>query len=255
MVTVKQVYDELNKFAPFENKAPWDNIGLLTGSFEHQVSKAVVTLDVDRAAIDRAIETDSTLIISHHPAFFDGLKRITEGPGYEGLAYKLVSHNIDVISAHTNLDAAEGGINDCLADILGMNNPRPFLEDGVMLGRFGKVNFKDVYDYIRTIKQKLNAPVVRYILNKEKIEKVASVCGSGSSGLYAAHTLGCDTLITGDCKYSTFKTAEVLGMNLLDFGHFETEYIIIKPLIEKLKSAFSQLDFYSGASESAVKII
>ena len=55
MVTVKQIYDELNKFTPFENKAPWDNVGLLIGSFEHQLSKAVVTLDVDRAAIDLSL--------------------------------------------------------------------------------------------------------------------------------------------------------------------------------------------------------
>ena len=255
MVTVKQIFDKLNNIAPFANKAPWDNIGLLIGSYKNPVERAVVSLDVDNEAIDKAIETKSTLIISHHPAFFDGLKHITEGTGYEGLAFRLISNKIDVICAHTNLDAAKGGINDYFAQILQMQDPQPFLEDGVLLGRFGNVETENILEYIKHIKAKLNCAVVRYALCSNKIKKVASVCGSGSSGLVEAYKLGCDTLITGDCKYSSFKTAQVLGMNLIDFGHFETEYIIIKPLIEKLKSAFEQIEFYPGSSESAVKII
>ena len=121
-VTVGEIVKVLNTWAPLELKESWDNPGLLIGNPDEPVDKVLVTLDVMMDTVDYAVEQGVKLIVSHHPVIFDGLKSLRTDT-YNGAMYqKLLAHHIAVYSAHTNLDSADGGVNDVLANLLGLTD-------------------------------------------------------------------------------------------------------------------------------------
>ena len=121
-VTVGEIVNVLNTWAPLSLKESWDNPGLLIGNPDETVDKLLVTLDVMMDTVDYAIEQGVTMIVSHHPVIFDGLKSLRTDT-YNGAMYqKLLTHHIAVYSAHTNLDSADGGVNDVLAGLLGLTD-------------------------------------------------------------------------------------------------------------------------------------
>ena len=116
--TVGDVYRLIDQFAPFSLAEDWDNPGLLVGSPDLTVTKALLAMDVTPAVIEEAAKTGAELIVTHHPVIFSPIKRVEAG----SIVYNLIRNGISVISAHTNLDIAEGGVNDCLAECLGLCN-------------------------------------------------------------------------------------------------------------------------------------
>ena len=116
MRTVGEIYSELNKIAPFSLADKWDNSGLLTGNSDNSVKKVLLCLDITDSIVNEAIKKGAEVIISHHPVIFDPLKSIDS----DTVIAKLVRNNISAICAHTNLDIAKGGINDMIADMLGL---------------------------------------------------------------------------------------------------------------------------------------
>ena len=132
-VTVQQILGLLQTLAPPELACSWDNVGLLVDA-DTPVSRVLTTLDITAAVVQEAAENDCQLIVSHHPVIFDPLKRIGAGD----VPALLLKNNISAICMHTNLDAAPGGVNDTLADLLGMQREgrRNFAED---CGRIGPV--------------------------------------------------------------------------------------------------------------------
>lgn len=131
-VTVGEIVKVLKQWAPLSLKESWDNPGLLIGDPNEEVDKVMTTLDVMMDTVDYAIAHDIHFIISHHPVIFKGLKSIRTDT-YSGKMYqKLLAHQITVFSAHTNLDSADGGVNDVLAGLLGLQNLKglvPVAED------------------------------------------------------------------------------------------------------------------------------
>lgn len=126
-VTVGEIVKVLNTWAPLELKESWDNPGLLIGNPAEKVDKVLVTLDVMTETVDYAIEQGVTMIVSHHPVIFDGLKSLRTDT-YDGAMYqKLLAHHIAVYSGHTNLDSADGGVNDVLANLLGLTDIEGFV--------------------------------------------------------------------------------------------------------------------------------
>ena len=130
--TVGEIVNVLKGWAPLSLKESWDNPGLLIGSPDEKVDKLMVTLDVMMGTVDYAIEHGIQMIVSHHPVIFDGLKSLRTDT-YSGRLYqKLLAHHISVYSAHTNLDSADGGVNDVLARLLGLTDLKglvPVAED------------------------------------------------------------------------------------------------------------------------------
>ena len=117
-MTVNDIYAYLNEFCPFDTACDFDNVGLLVGDKNANVTKAIIALDCTLDAVNQAIETGAELIITHHPIIFSPLKSVTA----ESTVYRLIKNNISVISAHTNLDIAYGGVNDCLAATLNLRD-------------------------------------------------------------------------------------------------------------------------------------
>ena len=249
--TVSDVIDFLWQIAPPERKMDFDNVGLLVGSAGVMVSRILVSLDITDEVIGEAEELGAELIVSHHPLFFS-LKTVTDGEPEGRKILRLARNSISAICMHTNLDAADGGVNDALAAVLGLCNPRFAVPEGTDRSgrpysclRYGELEREtDFSEYLTAVKKALNANGLRFVSSGSKVRRVAVLGGSGGSYLKAAVEAGCDTLLTADVKYSVFLEAKEAGVNLIDGDHFCTENVIVPVLAGKLRERFEGTNVY-----------
>lgn len=240
---VKEILNLINSFAPTNTALSYDNTGLLVGNPEQNVTKAVVCLDATPDAVGFAIKNSAELIITHHPIIFEGLKSVTEG----SVVYDCIKNGISVISAHTNLDVAEGGVNDCLAKALGLKNITAVTDDEGFSFRKGTLDEEmSAEGFARYIKSRLGG-VVRFTDSKKPIKTVAVCGGSGGSELELAITVA-DALVTADVKHSVLVLANEKNFSIFDAGHFHTENVVINPLAERLSKMAENIEFipFSG---------
>lgn len=127
-ITNSQVFQIMEKWAPKDLAYDWDNVGLQIGSFHKPVQKIMVTLDVLESVVEEAIDKEVDLIIAHHPFMFKPMKQINTDSPQGRTVRKLLQHDITVYASHTNLDAAEGGVNDMLFDLLGVSSREPLVK-------------------------------------------------------------------------------------------------------------------------------
>lgn len=130
MVTAKQIIESMERWAPPHYAESWDNVGLMVGSKQREVSKIITSLDITPEVVDYAISEQAQMIISHHPFIFKGIKSLNLDSPQGHVIEKLIKNDIVVYSAHTNLDIAEGGLNDMLASRLGLVNVKGFVPTG-----------------------------------------------------------------------------------------------------------------------------
>ncbi|MFC2948374.1 Nif3-like dinuclear metal center hexameric protein [Virgibacillus sediminis] len=124
------IFELIEKWTPKQLAYDWDNVGLQVGSPHKEVKKIMVTLDVLESVVDEAIEKGADLIIAHHPLLFKELKEIDTSTPKGRVVKKLIQHDISVYAAHTNLDAAHGGINDLLCEALSVHPDEVLVETG-----------------------------------------------------------------------------------------------------------------------------
>jgi putative NIF3 family GTP cyclohydrolase 1 type 2 len=153
----------------------------------------------------------------------------------------LCRHSISHICAHTNLDCAEGGVNDVLASTLGLSNIRPVEGDSWGMLRMGEVTEQDLTAFLATVKETLHCEGLRYCDGGKKVHTVGVGGGGCADGLMTAINAGCDTFITSDIKYNTFWDAYEQSLNLIDAGHFATENPVISRLAAKIQTAFPEI--------------
>lgn len=237
MSTVNEILAFLETVAPAASKMDWDNVGLLCGSRKREVSKILVALDPFEDAAEEAVEIGADLIVTHHPLIFQPVKNVTDDTSIGRVILTLAKHDISAINAHTNLDVAEGGVNDVLAQVLGLQNVE--VVPGGLL-RIGDVNAQPVESFLEHVKNTLGCPGLRYVGSGE-VHRVAVGGGACGSELMDAVDAGCDTFVTSDIKYNTFWDAHDLGINLIDAGHFYTENPVCKIFADKLSAAFPQI--------------
>ena len=238
MITVKDVLTYLETVAPPSMKMEWDNIGLLCGKNDQPVNKVLVALDPLESVCKEAAIEGADLIVTHHPLILGGLQSVTDESSAGRAILFLASHNISAVNAHTNLDCAPGGVNDVLAEILGLSDIQ-VIEPGLL--RQGTVQKQPLEAFLADIKAKLNCPGLRYVNCGKPACKVAVGGGSCASELFAVMTAGCDTFVTADVKYNQFWDAKELGINLIDAGHFYTENPICQILQAKLQTNFPEI--------------
>lgn len=238
-MTVKDIFDFLNRIAPVNTACNFDNVGILVGDPSAEVSGAVVALDCTASAIKAAIKNNCELIITHHPVIFDPLKTVLAG----NTVFELVKNGISVISMHTNLDIAVSGVNDCLCYALEFNNfeKRP-ANDGYLLN-FTELDTPVSADELaRHIKEKLGGSV-KFTDSGKSIKKIALCSGSGGGYIFDTAVSGCDALITADVKHNIFIDSERLGISVFDAGHFNTEDVVTEPLKDLLSQEFKDIRF------------
>ena len=249
MPRVKDVVSYFTQLIPPEMKTDSDNVGLLVGLNGADVKKALIALDITEDVIDEAIRVNAQMIFSHHPIFFD-LKQINDDSLVGRKIIKMLANGISGFCQHTNLDCVSGGVNDTLADKLGviiegyLEGPHYTLNGKEYgMGRFGRLSSPvDFEDYLCDLKFTLNSAGLRYHNAGRQVSKVALCGGSGGEYIDKAIALGCDTLVTSDIKYHQFLAAKEMGLNLIDADHFCTENVVVPVLAKMLKNAFPEIE-------------
>ena len=248
MITVADILNYLDTLAPRSMKMDWDNVGLLCGSKNSPVNTILVALDPFDAVCEEAISVGAELIITHHGLIFQPLKSITDDTAIGRRILTLCQHGISAINAHTNLDCAPNGVNDCLAKRLGLDHieviePMGIDEEGRQWGllRMGEVTEQPLSDFLSTVKYNLGCDGLRYVDGGQPVRKVAVGGGACAGEMMAALRAGCDTFVTADVKYNQFWDARDLGLNLIDAGHYPTENPIVFMLARKLAETFPEL--------------
>ena len=148
MLKVKDVYGWVDEIAPFDKAESWDNVGLLCGSMENEVQAIFCALELNDEVLDTAFEKGCSLIVTHHPILFGGRKNLCEDTAEGRLLCRLVRAHMNLIAAHTNYDVAAGGVNDCLAEALGLTNVTGEMRyhDAVSLAAEGLVTMQAGHD-------------------------------------------------------------------------------------------------------------
>ena len=235
-MTVKNIFEYLNGLYPVDNACDFDNPGLLVGDPDTTVTKALVSLDCTLDTVKKAIDTGCELVITHHPVIFAPLKNVLAG----SIVYELIKNNIAVISMHTNLDMGNGGVNDCLCDVLELQNICAVTADDGFILKSGTLSPISAESLAEKIKSKLGG-CVKFVDGGKPIEKVLVCSGSGGEFLKEAIKNGFDALVTADVKHHEFLQAADNGISLFDAGHFNTEDIVLEPLSKKLNQKYPQL--------------
>lgn len=248
MATVNDIYDFLQSLAPEYMKEEWDNVGLLCGRRDREVGKILIALDPFCHVCQEAVETGADLLVTHHPLIFDPLRAVNTDTEVGESVLLLAENGIAAINAHTNLDLAPGGVNDVLAETLGLGeievvNPVGEREDGEPYGllRAGWVEEMPLEEFLASVKESLGTPVLRFADGGKNVSRVCVGGGSCGGALYEAVEAGCDTFVTADVKYNQFWDAQRLGLNLIDAGHFYTENPVCFYLADKLRQAFPEI--------------
>ncbi len=244
MAKVKDFYGYLNSIAPFETQEGWDNSGMLVGDMNAEVKKAAVVLDITHEEIKKAKAIGADLIISHHPVIFNPIKSVTRG----SVPYELVASSINALCCHTPLDIADGGTNDSLAELLGIEVTRT--EDPIL--RLGTVEPTTAENLAGKIAKTLNTKV-RYADAGRKIEKIAICTGAGCSLIEAAGEI--DAFITGDASHHNFLDCIQAGITLIAAGHYETEIVVVPVLVKKLQAQFPDIEIIDIKQENPIKFI
>lgn len=246
MTTVNEIFDKLCELAPLALQLENDNAGFLLGRGDAPVERVLLSLDVTDEVAEEAIARGAQLIISHHPAIFEERKSLTDREVKNRKLLRLLENRIAVISMHTNLDIAAGGVNDVLIELLGATNEGCF--DRENCGRMGRLQKPVPFaEFLALCKDKLQTRGLRYYDAGRPAEHIAVLGGSVGSSLIEAWQAGCDTYVTADVKYSVFLQARELGINLIDGDHFCTENPVIPVLAQKLREAFPETLFIVSA--------
>lgn len=247
MTTIHDIASAMESLAPLELAEKWDNVGLLVGKYDAQVKRVMIALDMDSKTALEAVEKKADLVITHHPIMLEPINRITDRTARGPIIMQLIKHDVAMYAAHTNLDSADGGVNDILAERLGLldveklwtqgfdgNARTGFLQKQMSLGEF-----------CTFVKERLNSAVIKCVGDKDKqVKKVALCGGSGAFMLKAAFESSCDVLLTGEAKYHDEQAAYELGIALVEAGHYETEAVVCEAIKEYLQSKFKDVEIF-----------
>ena len=241
MPSIQEIYERLCLWAPPETQMDFDNSGFLLGHGERAVTRVLLSLDITAPVIEEAAAWGAELIVSHHPLIFHPLRSLHEA-GEGGRALRLAEKGIAAICMHTNLDIAQGGVNDVLIRLLGAEPEAALDPEGC--GRVGTLpEAMPLCDFLARCKKRLGAEGLRYVDGGRPVRRLAVMGGSGGSALGCAVAMGCDSYVTADVKHDVFLEAAELGVSLIDAGHFCTENPVIPALCARLREAFPDVDF------------
>ena len=249
MVNTNEMFEYLNTLAPFSYQMDFDNSGFVVGDGNKEVRHVLVALDITEDVITEAEALGADLIVSHHPLIFHKLFAVRAEDPTGHKVMRLIRAGISAICLHTNLDIAEGGVNDALmealdADVTDILEPAGTDADGQPLGcgRIGVLNQEMTLEqFLAFVTERLQVSGVRYVAGKHSVHRIAVCGGSGGSMLELANAAGCDTFVTADVKYDRFLTAKELGINLIDADHFCTENVVVPKLAQAISKRFPQL--------------
>ncbi len=232
---LSEIYKIIEANYPRELAMAWDNPGILAGKPEQEISTVLVTLDITPSVVREAVSAGAELILSHHPLIFGGVNNFYEDNFKNEMYAEIIRNNIAVISAHTNMDCAEQGINQRLAELLGFKNIE-VLEDDTQLGRVGEIEETTIAEFAEKLKSLLGTPFLKLAGDADrKITRVAIGSGSCGESYPVAVKKRAELFVTADVKYHIALDAAESGIAVIDAGHYPTEIIVMDMFKEILK--------------------
>lgn len=230
MARLKEIYDCIDRIAPFSSAMEFDNVGILVGDDSVDVNRALISLDITPAVIEEAKSKNCNLIISHHPVIFEPLRELN----CSAIPYLLARENILALCCHTNLDLTpHGGVNIALGEKLGLRDIKGEQEygEGYLIYSGVLKNELEPEDFAKYVKEKLGSSVVRYSAGSRKVQKVSFVAGAAGEWAKDAVKYG-DAYICGEMKHHEELEAAELDITVVSAGHYETE----KPYAARLQA-------------------
>ena len=247
-MNVQTVYDLIHTVAPFDTQMEGDNSGLLVGSPLQEVSKILFALDVTEPVIEEAAAIGAELIVSHHPLMFSAIRSLTDET-YEGrIIRRLVREDISLISAHTNLDRAAGGVNDTLAALCGLVeiSGEGFFRSGFLPEPM------TVRAYADLLEQNLET-TVRIMAPEDRVIRRVGLCsGSGGDEWIHAAEAACDAFVSGEIRHHFALAMAGAGIAAFECGHFATEEPGLAALAEALQNSLNHVECNVRVYVSAV---
>ncbi len=239
-LTIRDLLDFLDEYAPFSLAESWDNVGLMVGNPTAEVSGIFISLDSTLEVLSEAKAAGCNTIICHHPLLFQPLKQVLTNTVQGRLLRQALVDDLQIIACHTNLDVVPAGVNDALAAKIGMKDTKPLVErdcaSSCGFGRIGNMQKSMLgSQFLQFLTTTLDQPDIMVAGTlPETIERVA-VCG-GSCGEFGpqAQDGGAQVLITSEVKHSQARWAEDAGFCLIDCGHYSTENVVVPILVEKI---------------------
>lgn len=243
--TIKDIISSLNSHAPFDLAEPWDNIGLLVGDRNREVSSLLIGLDPTCKLIDEAIALGADTLITHHPLIFQPIPVIDTTSPVGRIIEKALQRGINLIACHTNLDSAVHGVSDALAQVLGLTNltpllanPRATLPGRQGMGRIGR--YPEAISssaFLGLLHQALDLEAVHIAGKLPDVIATVALCGGSGSDLAAvAFEKGADLYLTAEIKHHIARWAEEYNFCLIDGSHYATERPAIRLLADILQT-------------------
>ena len=230
---IREIAQLIESAFPLSYAYDGDNVGLIVGDADTDITGILTTCDVDINVVDEAIEKGCNLIVSHHPLMFHAVSRLTECTPEQRTLRKMVQNGIALYSAHTNLDVGKGGINDLMAEMLGMVDTSVI--DVVCTDERGTHGYGRMCDLPQqtTLKELLDKVMdtfspdgLRYAGDiNAPIKRLAINTGGGAGITDLCIAKGCDCFVTGDVKYNGYRDSVENGMCVIDIMHFDSEKI------------------------------
>ncbi len=256
MPSLGRICDYLAACAPPGLAESWDNVGLLAGDPASPVSRVMTCLTITPASAGEAVARRADLVVSHHPLPFQPVRRVVTDTTAGRLLWQLITHSVAIYSPHTAFDSARQGINQRLAEGLGLVDIVPLqavadAPEGTGGGRVGKLpRSGTLAEVAARLKQFLAIERLQFVGRLDApITTVAVACGAGGSFLPQARAAGCDLLVLGETNLHTCLEAEAVQVALLLPGHFASERFAVECLAEQLAAEFPDVEAWSSVAE------
>ena len=254
MAIVNDVINAFSDLAPVTDMEPggYDNVGLLAGEREANVTRVLCCLDATVAVIDEAIALGAQMIVAHHPMIFAPVKTVTTDTVIGKKTIKAIENGVAIYAAHTNLDFTPDGINDYAAELLGLKAvtvTTPFGQPGAGMGRVGSLENAVTADELRKrCAEVFRDDFVRIIGSRTAtVKKVAVINGAGGGDteyIDAAIAAGADCLVAADVKHHVAVHAVDSGFTLIEPQHYTMEHVYIEKLAAKLREKLAGVEVF-----------
>ncbi|WP_437193609.1 Nif3-like dinuclear metal center hexameric protein [Planctomicrobium sp. SH527] len=255
--SICSVLDYLATFAPASLAEDWDNVGLLLGERDQSVERVLTCLTLTPDVAEEAIAQQAQLIISHHPILFKPVQKLTSETSEGRMLLRLIRHGVAVFSPHTAFDSAKSGINQQLAESLGLVDIQPLRPQsapelaGLGSGRWGRLaNPVALGEFLSNVKLLLGISALPYVGDLQRpISSVGVACGAAGEFLSDAKRAGCDLFLTGETRFHTCLEARDQGIALVMVGHYASERPGVERLAETLQQQFPSLLVWASRVE------
>ena len=261
MPIVAEITDFLENFAPLALAADWDNVGLLVGDRSQEAQRIMTCLTITPESVAEALDESAGLIVTHHPLPFRPLRRLSADTTDGRMLWDLIRGGISIHSPHTAFDSAAAGINQQLAEHLGLGNVQALhpVDDALQVetgspgaGRYGTLPqptpLATLFD---RIKKPLQLDALQYVGEVDQsISRVGIGCGSAAEFLDTAAQRGCDGFVTGEMRFHDCLHARALGIGVVLLGHYASERFAVEKLATVLAEHFHDCHVWPCRRES-----